>query len=78
MSEDQTPQEPDRVRPTPDLAFVATDALVDELAKRHPEGCIVFLRGTEGEGEFYRHNFRGRRPRLVRMVGMIRQRLAKS
>jgi hypothetical protein len=70
-------EEPDKVRPEPDLAFVDTEALCNELAARHPSGCIIFLRGSEGAGDFYRRTFCGRRPRLIRMIGLIRKRLAE-
>lgn len=60
-----------------DLSLVSTDDLVDELAARHPEGCIVCLFGREGAGPYYRYAIIGIESRLRRVARLIRQRMRR-
>lgn len=57
----------DALRPivNPDLKLVDTKDMMDELERRHPDCCILWMEGSEGEGAYRRRTYKGPVSRLL-------------
>ena len=73
-----TPERPDPPLETPDLSLVSAEDLVDELASRFPDGCVIALRGTEeGNRPYVLRYLRGHPGALFRLLRQARGRIKR-
>lgn len=59
------PKDPQKVIKNPDLHLVEDDAMIEELASRHPECFILWAEKLDGTGKVKRSRYHGDLSRLL-------------